>query len=83
MVKNESLYIHTGWDTMTKSHPERSLTLKQIYADTAALRRINAEMKKELAGELKFDIDMQKDLDKSEMESLENQVDFAIENGMV
>jgi len=67
---------------MTNSHPWRSLTLKQIYANTAALRRIRKEMERELAGELSFDIDMQKDLDaESEMEALENQVDFAIENG--
>ena len=53
---------------MTKSHPWRSLTLKQIYANTVALKRIRKEMEADL-----------EELNK--MEALQDRVDFAIENG--
>ena len=33
---------------MTNSHPWRSLTLKQIYANTRALRKIRKQMEAEL-----------------------------------
>tara|TARA_R100000388_G_C7184232_1_gene130229 strand:- start:500 stop:703 length:204 start_codon:yes stop_codon:yes gene_type:complete len=33
---------------MTNSHPWRSLTLKQIYANTAALRRIRKQLESDL-----------------------------------
>ena len=53
---------------MAKSHPWRSLTLKQIYVNTLALKRIRKEMEADL-----------EELNK--MEALQDRVDFAIENG--
>ncbi len=53
---------------MAKSHPWRSLTLKQIYANTLALRKIREQMEADL-----------EELNK--MEALQDRVDFAIENG--
>ena len=45
------LYRVTLWYSMAK-HPWAHLSLKQIYANTKALRRIRKEMEKELEGEL-------------------------------
>ena len=57
---------------MAKSHPWRSLTLKQIYANTLALRRIRKQMEAEL-----------KDLSNSDpivqMDVYQQQVDAHIE----
>ena len=53
---------------MASSHPWRSLTLKQIYANTAALKKIRKQMESDL-----------EELNK--MEALQNSVDYAIENG--
>ena len=39
---------------MSNKHPWAKLSLKQIYANTRALRRIRKEMEKELEGELKI-----------------------------
>ena len=39
------------------------MTLKQIYADTEALKRIRRDMERELDGELTFQIDMNIELE--------------------
>ena len=47
---------------MAKSHPWRSLTLKQIYANTAALKRIRKEMEADLKDLSNYDPIVQMDV---------------------
>lgn len=43
------------WKNMSEYNKKLKAEIKQIQLDTIALKRINAEMKKELAGELTFE----------------------------